>query len=179
MGLRMRDRMELLAELPDRLGADVHWEAVPEERVVVGHLFPAAAKDTSLPAGSGGLSLCGVHPETVPPPSGRARPRRVLRRDRRRRQTFATMSFPSGLARPWLRVRRASPTLEGDRRWQNSCSCSVAAVSCKRACRPPSSALTSRSGRAGAASSPGRATTKTAGSPCRTAERWCAARRRR
>jgi hypothetical protein len=61
----MRDRVELLAELPDSLGALLDRKAVPEERVEVGHLFPTVAKDAAFPAGPGGPSLCSVHGRNI------------------------------------------------------------------------------------------------------------------
>src|ERR1017187_9694942 len=65
MRLRMRDRVEFLAELPDGFGALLDRKAVPEERVEVGHLFPTVAEDAAVPAGSGGPSLRGVHTRNI------------------------------------------------------------------------------------------------------------------
>src|SRR5579872_1281692 len=68
MRLRVRDLVELPAELPDGLGATVDRDAVPEEGVVVGHLLPTAtAEDASLPLGSGRPSLRRGHGSSISP----------------------------------------------------------------------------------------------------------------
>jgi hypothetical protein len=69
MRLRIGDRVELLAEFPDSLGALLNRKAVPKECVEVGHLFPTVAEDAALPTGSRAPSLSGVHDRTIPSPS--------------------------------------------------------------------------------------------------------------
>jgi hypothetical protein len=68
MLLEARDLMQFLAELPDGVGARIDRDAVPEKRVVVGHLLPASTEYAPLPAGSSGPAFGGGHAAILPLP---------------------------------------------------------------------------------------------------------------
>ena len=61
IGPRLCNLEELSTELPHRDRALVARDPIPEESVVVGHLFPAAAKYPAFPRGPSGLPRGGVH----------------------------------------------------------------------------------------------------------------------
>jgi hypothetical protein len=58
---RIRDIVELVAELPYGIGPRIDRDLIPEERVVIGHLLPAVAEDAPFPRRSGSLSCASVH----------------------------------------------------------------------------------------------------------------------
>ncbi|MGA2449299.1 MAG: hypothetical protein ABTD50_11515 [Polyangiaceae bacterium] len=66
MLFRVRDLVELLTKLPDGLGTGLDGKAIPEESVVLRHLFPASAEHNGIPAGPLRLSLGGVHTRILP-----------------------------------------------------------------------------------------------------------------